>query len=250
MKPTLLLLPGLGADEALFRYQIDHLQDIVNPLCVDYRDCATRTEMAEAALRATSGPFALAGMSLGGWVAQEVVHLAPHRVLKLALLNTWARPQAPAMAALEHQNDMPRLRGVACPTIVIHGRQDGVFSLAEHEAIAGAIPMAKLVVIEECGHESPLEQPQAVTTLLRDWLLNEQGSDPSLLTRPPRARRDVPCSRGQSSRYWSAVHDNPPSTVKTEPVMYEEACDARSRSGPSNSCSSAKRLRGTVHTAS
>jgi len=190
--------------------------------------------MADAALRATSGPFALAGMSLGGWVAQEVVHLAPHRVMKLALLNTWARPQAPefrqgwhqaiarveqgqyeqvlqeylpslfypsrladrelieaflamchrvgpaayvrqlkAMAALERQNDLPRLRSVACSTIVIHGRQDGVFSLAEHEAIAGAIPNAKLAVIEECGHESPLEQPHAVTTLLRDWLLNE-----------------------------------------------------------------------------
>jgi pimeloyl-ACP methyl ester carboxylesterase len=103
VKPTLLLLPGLGADDALFRHQIEHLRDIVNPLCVDYRDCATRPEMAEAALRATSGPFALAGMSLGGWVAQEVVHLAPQRVLKLALLNTWARPQAPELCQGWHQ---------------------------------------------------------------------------------------------------------------------------------------------------
>jgi pimeloyl-ACP methyl ester carboxylesterase len=234
VKPTLLLLPGLGADETLFRHQIDHLQDIVNPLCVDYRNCATRTEMAEAALQATSEPFAVAGMSLGGWVAQEIVHLAPQRVLKLALLNTWARPQAPefcqgrqqaiarvehgqydqvlqeylpslfhpsrladtelisaflamcrrlgpaayvrqmrAMASLERQDDLPRLRRVTCPTLVIHGRQDGIFSLAEHEAIAGAIPKAKLAVIEECGHESPLEQPQAITAFLRDWLLSD-----------------------------------------------------------------------------
>jgi pimeloyl-ACP methyl ester carboxylesterase len=103
MKPTLLLLPGLGADEALFRRQIDHLTDIVNPVCVDYRNCATRAEMAEAALRATPGTFAVAGMSLGGWVAQEVVHLAPRRVLKLALLNTWARPQAPEFCRGWHQ---------------------------------------------------------------------------------------------------------------------------------------------------
>lgn len=88
MKPTLLLLPGLGADEALYQYQIENLKDIAEPACVDYRECASRTEMAEAALRATSGPFAVAGMSLGGWVAQEVVRLAPQRVLKLALLNT------------------------------------------------------------------------------------------------------------------------------------------------------------------
>ena len=233
MKPTLLFLPGLGADEALFRHQIDHLRDIVNPLCVDYRDSATRTEMAYTTLRATSGPFALAGMSLGGWVAQEVVHLAPHRVVKLALLNTWARPQAPefcqgwhqaiarveqgqyeqvlqeylpslfhpsrladtelistflamcrrvgpaaylrqlkAMAALERHDSLPDLRLVSCSTLVIHGRQDATFSLAEHEAIAGAIPKAKLAIIEECGHESPLEQPQAVTARLRTWLLN------------------------------------------------------------------------------
>ena len=189
--------------------------------------------MAEVALGATTGPFALAGMSLGGWVAQEMVHRAPQRVLKLALLNTWARPPSPelcrgwhqtiarvqggqyeqvlqeflpslfhpsrlsdtelisaflamcrrvgpaaylrqlkAMAALEHYDSVPDLHRVGCPTLVIHGRQDGTFSLAEHEAIAGAIPNAKLAVIEACGHESPMEQPQAVTALLRDWLLN------------------------------------------------------------------------------
>lgn len=234
MKPTLLLLPGLGADEALFRHQLETLKDIADLVCINYRECTTRTEMAEAALRATSGPFTVAGMSLGGWVAQEIIHLAPQRVLKLALLNTWARPQTSescqgrqqaiahvegghydqvlqeylpnlfhpsrladaelistflamcrrvgpaayvrqmkAMAALERHDSLPDLHRVSCPTLVIHGRQDGMFSLAEHEAIADAIPKAKLAVIEECGHESPLEQPQTVTALLRDWLLSE-----------------------------------------------------------------------------
>ena len=41
MKPTLLLLPGLGADEALFQYQMANLKDIADPVCVDYRDSAT-----------------------------------------------------------------------------------------------------------------------------------------------------------------------------------------------------------------
>jgi pimeloyl-ACP methyl ester carboxylesterase len=37
-------------------------------------------------------------------------------------------------------------------------------------AIAARIPPARLAVIEECGHLSPLERPQAVTVLLRLWL--------------------------------------------------------------------------------
>jgi pimeloyl-ACP methyl ester carboxylesterase len=80
--------------------------------------------------------------------------------------------QLQAMVALKRYDSLPDLHRVGCPTLVIHGRQDGTFSLAEHEAIADAIPKAKLAVVEECGHESPLEQPQAVTALLRQWLLS------------------------------------------------------------------------------
>jgi pimeloyl-ACP methyl ester carboxylesterase len=50
--------------------------------------------------------------------------------------------QLKAMAALERHDGLPNLRSVGCPTLFIHGRQDGVFSLAEHKEIAGAIPKA------------------------------------------------------------------------------------------------------------
>jgi pimeloyl-ACP methyl ester carboxylesterase len=36
--------------------------------------------------------------------------------------------------------------------------------------MAAAIRGARLVVIEECGHMSTVEQPDAVTAALRDWL--------------------------------------------------------------------------------
>jgi pimeloyl-ACP methyl ester carboxylesterase len=36
--------------------------------------------------------------------------------------------------------------------------------------MAAAIPNAALVIVEQCGHLSPLEQPQAVTAALRYWM--------------------------------------------------------------------------------
>ena len=59
---------------------------------------------------------------------------------------------------------------VQCPTLVIAGRGDVLFSLDEHKFLAAQIPGARLAVIEDCGHAAPLERPQAVTALLRYWL--------------------------------------------------------------------------------
>ncbi len=50
------------------------------------------------------------------------------------------------------------------------GRQDALTPVALHEEMAAAIRGAKLVVVENCGHLSPLEQPDLVTAALRDWL--------------------------------------------------------------------------------
>ncbi|MFT4564350.1 MAG: pimeloyl-ACP methyl ester carboxylesterase [Gammaproteobacteria bacterium] len=64
-----------------------------------------------------------------------------------------------------------RLRGYACPTLVLCGREDAITTLEMHEEMANAIPNAKLAVIEQCGHVATMERPQAVTALLRQWLL-------------------------------------------------------------------------------
>lgn len=62
------------------------------------------------------------------------------------------------------------LASITCPTLVIHAAQDRIFSLEEHTGMANSIRNAKLAVVEDCGHMSPLEMPQAITTLLRFWL--------------------------------------------------------------------------------
>jgi pimeloyl-ACP methyl ester carboxylesterase len=62
------------------------------------------------------------------------------------------------------------LRRVRVPTLVLCGRQDPVTPLADHESMAACVPGARLAVIEDCGHLSTIEQPEAVTTELVRWL--------------------------------------------------------------------------------
>ena len=60
--------------------------------------------------------------------------------------------------------------GIGCPTLVIAGRDDPVTSVDAHRDLAASIPGARLAVVEQAGHLAPLDQPVAVTALLRDWL--------------------------------------------------------------------------------
>jgi pimeloyl-ACP methyl ester carboxylesterase len=92
MAQALILVPGLGADQASWQHQVEHLADIADMTVADLKKCGSRGEMADAVLQAAPERFALAGQSMGGWVAQEVAARAPERVTRLALLNTWARP--------------------------------------------------------------------------------------------------------------------------------------------------------------
>ena len=61
------------------------------------------------------------------------------------------------------------LKRVACPTLVLCGRQDALTPVALYEEMAAGIRGAKLVV-ERSGHLSPLEQPDVVSTVLRHLL--------------------------------------------------------------------------------
>jgi pimeloyl-ACP methyl ester carboxylesterase len=62
------------------------------------------------------------------------------------------------------------LVGIDVPTVVIVGRQDQPTPLPRAQEMAADIANARLVVIEQCGHMSPLEKPDEVTDALRRWL--------------------------------------------------------------------------------
>jgi pimeloyl-ACP methyl ester carboxylesterase len=62
------------------------------------------------------------------------------------------------------------LAGIACPTLVLCGREDASTPVERHHEMAAAIPRATLVVLPACGHLSTLERPGAVSAQLRLWL--------------------------------------------------------------------------------
>jgi proline iminopeptidase len=64
-----------------------------------------------------------------------------------------------------------QLDSIVVPTLIVHGRQDPI-PLASSEAAANAMG-AKLVVIENAGHVPYVEQPQALFTTVRDFLVHQ-----------------------------------------------------------------------------
>ncbi|WP_438462174.1 alpha/beta fold hydrolase [Marinomonas sp. PE14-40] len=90
---NLVLLPGMMCDERLFSPQINHLQAFSEVIVPHYGMAMTVNAMAQEVLQQAPDQFALAGLSMGGIVAMEVIRLAPERVKKLALLDTNPRAE-------------------------------------------------------------------------------------------------------------------------------------------------------------
>ena len=228
-KPNLLLGPGLLCDRRLWQAQVEGLRHSAECTVADVSGADSIAALAAAAIaKMPPGPFAVAGLSMGGYVALEVARQAAARVKGLALLDTNARPDSeqatadrrrmmklaetdfervvnallPRLLLPAHMRDAklvavvkamakdtgveayrrqqeaiigradsrPHLAKIACPTLVLCGKEDALTPVALHEEMANAIPGARLVVAPQCGHLSPLEQPQLVTMNLVHWL--------------------------------------------------------------------------------
>ena len=228
-KLNLLLLPGILNDARVFQAQIESLADIAQSTVGDLTVADTIAELATDVLAHAPQKFALAGLSMGGYVALEIMRRAPERVIGLALLDTSARAdtqeaidnrvklmeQAEANFQIVLDTQMPKVvhplrmkynsmvdtvysmghrvgkdafmrqqraimgridsrphlpKIVDCPTLVLCGRDDVLTPVALHEEMAAAIPGAKLVIIDECAHLSPMGQPEEVSAAMRAWL--------------------------------------------------------------------------------
>jgi pimeloyl-ACP methyl ester carboxylesterase len=88
-------------------------------------------------------------------------------MVKRSTPETFANQQR---ALLDRPDARAALSSIRCPTLVLCGREDTWSPVSQHEEIAAAIPGANLVIVEDCGHMSTVEQPHAVTRALRDWL--------------------------------------------------------------------------------
>jgi len=234
MRTTLMLLPGLMCDAAVWAPQVKALSEKADCHVPAWGLSETLATMAQQVLRESpTEKFSLAGHSMGGRVALEVMRLAPQRVERLALLDTgthpfpageagekeragrmellnkartqgmravgeqWARGMvhpdrhdspvfesilqmlersSPAQfaaqinALLGRPDAAPVLRAIQCSTLLLCGREDNWATPAQHEAMHKLLPHARFTIVEHCGHMCTMEQPQALTDALADWL--------------------------------------------------------------------------------
>lgn len=94
-KTPLVLVPGLLTDAELFAPQIEALADVADMTVADISSDDSMEGFARRVLKDAPQRFAIAGLSMGGYIAQEVMRQAPERVMGLGLLDTNARADRP-----------------------------------------------------------------------------------------------------------------------------------------------------------
>ncbi len=97
-RQALVLLPGLLCDERLWRDVTDGLADVADITVADLTQDASVVDMAARVLAAAPERFVLGALSMGGYVAFEILRQQPQRVTRLALLDTSAAPDSPERA--------------------------------------------------------------------------------------------------------------------------------------------------------
>lgn len=98
----LVFVPGLLCSARLYGPQIEELWRFGPITVADHRHDDEIGAVARRILDQAPPRFALAGLSMGGYIAFAMVRLAPERILKLALLDTSARPDTPEQSAARY----------------------------------------------------------------------------------------------------------------------------------------------------
>ncbi len=95
-KQQLVLVPGLLCDARMWREQVEGLADTADCWVADHTRSDSMAGLAADILREIPFErFALAGLSMGGYVALEIFRQARDRIIRLALLDTSARADTP-----------------------------------------------------------------------------------------------------------------------------------------------------------
>ena len=99
MAEPLLLIPGMMCDARVYSPQIAEFSIERAVHIASLAKCETIGDMAQSVLDSAPEHFALAGLSMGGMVAMEVLRRAPQRVTRVALMDTNSQSETPAIAA-------------------------------------------------------------------------------------------------------------------------------------------------------
>ncbi|HEY4341540.1 MAG TPA: alpha/beta hydrolase [Steroidobacteraceae bacterium] len=232
---NLVLVPGLLCDATVWKPQMKALKKMARIQVADHGELDSLGAMADAILAKAPAKFAVAGHSMGGRVALEVVRRAASRVTGLALMDTGYAPLPAGVAAekeaagrqelldiarqsgmravgerwlripmihearlkdrrlvesilqmferrnpvqfaaqiralLQRPDAAPLLPMIACPALVLCGKDDAWAPLPTHRVMAQLIPHSTLVSVADCGHMCTLERPDEVSAALASWL--------------------------------------------------------------------------------
>ena len=200
----LVLIPGLLCDAQLWASQVARLADIADIWIADHTRSDTMKGVARDVLAdAPFANFALAGLSMGGYIALEIMHQAPQRVTRLALLDTAANAELReqterrmALIALAERGEFPRVAEILLPLSIHPSRlaepalaevvesmaentgreafvrqQHAIMSRADSQGLLATIDCATLVL---CGRQdalTPLVRHEEIAAAIKDALL-------------------------------------------------------------------------------
>lgn len=153
-----LLIPGLNCSARLFTGQIPALWQSGPVTVADHRQGETMEAVAAGILASAPPKFALVGFSMGGYVALEVMRLAPERVEKLALLATNARPDTPEQSAKR----MERVANVEAGRFEEDIRQNGPLAFHKSHATDQALLDINRTMALEVGPEAFVRHIKAI----------------------------------------------------------------------------------------
>jgi pimeloyl-ACP methyl ester carboxylesterase len=154
----IVLVPGLYATPRFYEAQLPALWTFGPVTVADHRRDDSMAGIARRILSTAPTRFALAGHSMGGYVAFEMMRQAPERVAKLALLDTAARPDTPEQSerrrsqiAIAAGGRMQAIVELQLPVLVHPSRRGDEALRRRIEAMA-----------EETGAEAFIRQQSAI----------------------------------------------------------------------------------------
>lgn len=200
--PVLVLLHGLLNDERVWQPVAERLRDRADIRIPNLRRQNTMAQMSADAWASiadvpSSTPVALAGFSMGGYVAQQMLADAPRAVAALALIDTSCRPEAPdnipvreaAMAGLrrdvhaetlmvirrgvhpDHLNDAQLIAlgqgimlGVGAEAAI--GQLHAIIGRGDHRTLLATLAMPTLVLCGRTDQVTPLARSQEAALLI------------------------------------------------------------------------------------
>jgi pimeloyl-ACP methyl ester carboxylesterase len=153
-----VLVPGLNCSPRLYAAQLPALWRFGPVTVADHTRDDIMARIAKRILEAAPPRFALAGLSMGGYIALEIVRQAADRVARLALLDTGSRADTPEASA-KRQINIARTEAGQFDDVI--GPQ---FPLYVHPARANdaALKAEYLAMCHEVGPEAYVRQQRAI----------------------------------------------------------------------------------------